>query len=386
MSEYSRMAKGSFTAGGTSGFVNLPFQPDYVELWNLTNIQAAPASNKVTRAWWDNKLVNAATPAANITMLELYPSGSTTFVSFDTIVNSAASPGINSFAAGLLLQYGPSKQVVASTKGTTTSFQVTAHGYAIGDVVAFQGLFQSSTTGMPQMNGIPFTVATVTDANNFVVNWNSNNASYTNLSASPTGAAVKKILYPYLYFPGYSVIEAITLGASTTVVTTSAHNLRVGQEVAFRIPSQWGTVELNSLPNTLIPGSPVYGYVTSVTDFKTVVVNINSSSYTAFTTNIAVTAVPGLSFPQMVAVGDVNTGGEGISAGSALYPPPVVEPIGTTQIGTINGPTIRGAFVNNTSQGFSIGAGVGVTNTSATIMTTNDIIYWHAYLHPYASP
>lgn len=384
MGVYSRMAKGTFTAGGTSGFVNLPFQPDYVELWNLTNIQAAPAQNKVTRAWWDNKMLNAA--SANPTMLELYPSGSSTFTAFDTIVNSAASPGINTFSAGQMLQFGTTQQIVASTKGTTTSFQVTGHGYAIGDVVLFQGLFQSSTTGMPQMNGIPFTVATVTDANNFIVAWNSNNASYTNLSGSPASAKVKKILYPYLYLPGETVISAITLGATTTIDTASAHNFRVGQEVAFRIPSQWGTVELNSLPNTLVPGSPVYGYVTSVTDYNTVVVNINSTAFTAFTTNVAVTAVPGLSFPQIVAVGDVNTGGEGISAGSVLYPPPIVEPIGTTQIGTINGPAIRGSFVNNTSQGFTIGAGVGVTNTSATIMTTSDIIYWHAYFHEYVSP
>lgn len=383
MAEYSRMAKGQFTAGGTSGYVNLPFKPDFVELWNLTNIQAAPAQNKVTRAWWSDKLLNAS--SANPTMLELYPSGSSTFVSFDTIVNSAASPGINAFSAGLMLQFGPTQQVVASTKGTTTSFQVTSHGYAIGDVVMFQGLYQSSTTGMAQMNGIPFTVATVTDANNFVVNWNSNNSSYTNLSASPSGAKVKKILYPYLYAPGESVISAITLGATTTIDTTSAHNFRVGQEVAFRIPSQWGTVELNSLPNATTPGSPIYGFVTAVTDYNTVVVNINSSSYTAFTTAVGISSVPGLSFPQIVAVGDVSTGGQAISTGSALYPSPVIEPIGTTDISSINGPTIRGAYFNNTSQGFTIGAGVGVTNTSATIMTTSDIIAWRAYIHDYNS-
>lgn len=386
MTEYSRMAKGSFTAGGTNGFVNLPFKPDYVELWNLTNIQAAPTQNKVTRAWWDASLLNAGSPQANVTMLELYPSGSSTFVSFDTIVNSAASPGINAFAAGQLMQFGAVQQVVASTKGTTTSFQVTGHGYAVGDVVLFEGLFQSSTTGMPQMNGIPFTVITVTDANNFIVNWNSNNSSYTNLSASPASAKVKKILYPYLYFPGSTVVSAITLGATTTIDTASAHNFRVGQEVAFRIPNQWGTVELNSLPNTAIPGSPIYGYVVAVTDFNTFVVNINSSSFTAFTTAISVANTVGLSFPQVVAVGDVNTGGEAISSTSVLYPPPLIEPIGTTQIGTINGPTIKGAFANNTSQGFTIGAGVGVTNTSATIMTTSDIIYWHAYLHDFGSP
>ena len=74
---------------------------------------------------------------------------------------------------------------------------------------------------------------------------------------------------------------------------------------AFRIPSQWGTVELNSLPNTLTPGSPVYGYVIAVTDYNTVVVNINSSAYTAFTSNQTVASVPGLSYAQIVAVGDV---------------------------------------------------------------------------------
>ena len=139
------------------------------------------------------------------------------------------------------------------------------------------------------------------------------------------------------------------------------------------------------MPNATTPGSPIYGFVTAVTDYNTVVVNINSSSYTAFTTAVGISSVPGLSFPQIVAVGDVSTGGQAISTGSALYPSPVIEPIGTTDISSINGPTIRGAYFNNTSQGFTIGAGVGVTNTSATIMTTSDIIAWRAYIHDYNS-
>jgi len=381
MAEYSRMAKGSFTASATTAVVQLPFKPDFVELLNYTNIAAGSGTNKTTRAWWDASLVVSSN---NPTMIELYGAGGS--VLFDVVAGSAAAPGISAFSAGQLLQFGPSKQIVASTKGATTSFQVTSHGYAAGDVVIFEGLYQSATTGMPQMAGIPFTVATVTDANNFVVNWNSNNSSYTNLSASPTGSTVKKVLYPYLYFPGTSVISAITTGATTTIDTTSAHNFVVGQEVAFRIPSQWGTVELNTLPNLTIPGSPIYGYVVSVTDFNTFVVSINSTSYTAFTTAIAVSAVNGLSFPQVVAVGDVNTGGVAISSGSALYPPPQYTPIGTAGVNTINGPAIKGAFVNNTAQGFVIGNGAATTNTSAAIMAANDVIEWRAYLHDYSSP
>jgi len=377
MTEYSRMAKGKFTSTGAAQVVNLPFQPDYVEFLNYTvantAISGTANQNNVPQAWWDVNM------GQGFAIQQVYVGATPSVLQFDTVTAN----GISTFSAGQLLQFGPTKQVVASTKGATTSFQVTSHGYFPGDVVIFEGLYQSATTGMPQMDGIPFTVITRTDANNFVVEWDSSNATYyTNLSASPSGAKVKKVLYPYLYFPGVSFINAITTGTTTTISTTSAHNLVVGQEVAFRIPQSWGTVELNSLPNVLTPGAPAYGYVISVTDFNTVVVNIDSTNYTAFTTNQTVSSVPGLSYPQIVAVGDVNTGGVLISSGSALYPPPQYMPISTTTFNTINGPAIRGAYVNNTSQGFVIGTGAGTVATSSSLVgDSGDVIYWRAYLH-----
>jgi hypothetical protein len=385
MAEYSRLAKGRFKAPGTSAVISLPFQPDFVEIWNVTNIQASPASNKVTRAWWDSKLLDNSSPQQNLTMLELYPNGSTTFTAFDTIVNSAASPGINAFTGGQILQFGPSQQIVSATAANPAVFTVTAHGYAVGDTVVMEGLYQTATTGMPQIAGIPFAISAVT-ANTFTIKWDASGSNYTALSGSPTGSTVRKILYPNAYFPGTNIISALTLGATTTVVTTESHEFQVGQEIAFRIPSQWRTTQLNALPNIVTPGSPIYGYVISVTDQWTFVVNINSSGYTAFNVNQPVSSVSGLSFPQVIAVGDVNTGGVQISSGSALYPSPLYS-VGTlNSTSTINGPAIVGAFVNNTSQGFTIGAGVGVINTNATIMTTNDIIYYHAYFHDYGNP
>jgi hypothetical protein len=234
---------------------------------------------------------------------------------------------------------------------------------------------------MPQIAGIPFTV-TVTGATTFTILWNNNTAAYTALSGSPSNCTVKKVLYPYLYFPGQNVVAAVSTGTTTTVTTTSAHNFRIGQEVAFRIPSAWGIVQLNSLPDVVIPGSPIYGYVTSVTNSNVFVCNINSSSYTAYTANQPVSSVPGLQFPQVVAVGDINSGGFDFTATSNLYPAPYFEPISTNQVNTINGPAIKGAFVNNTSQGFIIGPGVGATLTSAYLLgTSGNVIYWRAFLH-----
>lgn len=370
MTEYSRMAKGvvtTLTGGGTSP-IYLPFQPDYVEFVNLTAMDT-PTSAFVTRANWD---VNMGQGAAVFDLFNATPVLTT---------NATTTGGISTFYAGLMHHFGANQQIVSTTKASPTNIEVTGHGYVNGDVVLLQGMYSTQfTAGMPQMDGIYFTV-TVVDANNFTVPWDSTGTAYTALAASPVGALVKKVLYPYLYAPGAVVISGIDINTPagfTTVHTASAHNFVVGQEVAFRIPEAWGTIQLNSLPNNVIPGSPIYGYVVSVTDYNTVVVNINSAGYTAFNVNQPVASVSGLTPAQIVAVGDINTGGVQISAGSALYPPPYTVPFGTARVNTINGPAIQGAFFNNTRQGFVIG--------SVVAPTAAQLIYWRAYLHDLSIP
>ena len=381
MTEYSRMAKGKFISTGGAQIINLPFKPDYIEMINFTAagtaISGAAATNQVPHAWWD------ANMGQGFAVEEVYTGSTPSVLQYDTVIAN----GFSTFSAGQMLQYGPTLAISGITKANPAVVTTTTnHGLTSGDVVIFQGLYQSSTTGMPQIAGIPFTV-TVTGLTTFTIPWNTNQSNYTALSGSPAGSTVKKVLYPYLYFPGTTFISAITTGTTTTIDTTDAHNFVVGQEVAFRIPSQWGTVQLNSLPNIPIPGSPIYGYVIAVTDYNTLIVNFDSTSYTAFNSNQPISGLNGLSYPQIVAVGDVNTGGVQISSGSALYPPPYFVPIGTTRFNTINGPAIQGAFVNNTSQGFIIGIGAGTLATSSVLVgTAGDAIYWRAMLHDLSIP
>lgn len=368
MAEYSKIARGSFTSTGAAQIINLSFRPEYVQFTNYTNAFTAAAASQVVSAEWYSSM------GQGFAIQNVYDATP------DLIMDAVITGGISTFSAGQMLQYGPTFVVSSITKANpavvTTS---TNHNLKSGDVVILEGLFETTTTGMPQINGIPFTV-TVTGATTFTIPWNTNQSNYTAISGAATGTPrMKQVLYPYLYFPGTTFISNITLGTTTTIDTTDAHNFVVGQEVAFRIPSQWGTVELNSLPNITTPGSPIYAYVIAVTDYNTVVVNFDSSAYTAFNSNQTVASVPGLSYPQIVAVGDVNTGGVQVSAGSALYPPPYFVPIGTTRFNTINGPAIQGAFVNNTSQGFIIGAGAGVNVTGSVLVgAEGDVIHWLA--------
>ncbi len=368
MAEYSKIARGSFTSTGMAEIINLPFKPQYVQFTNYTNAFTAPASSQVVSAEWYSSM------GQGFAVQNVYDATP------DLVMDAVITGGISTFEAGQLLQFGPTLVVSDVSKAAAALVTTTtAHGLKSGDVVILEGLFQTTTTGMPQINGIPFTV-TVVSPTTFTIPWNTNQSNYTVISGAATGTPrMKQVLYPYIYFPGTTFISNITLGTTTTIDTTDAHNFVVGQEVAFRIPSQWGTVELNSLPNVLIPGSPIYAYVIAVTDYNTVVVNFDSSAYTAFNSNQTVASVPGLSYPQIVAVGDVNTGGVQVSANSKLYPPPYFVPIGTTRVNTINGPAIQGAFVNNTSQGFIIGAGAGVNVTGSVLVgTEGDVIHWLA--------
>lgn len=376
------MAKGSFTSTGAAKIINLPFQPDYVDFVNYS-AAATPANHGVPFARWDVSM------GQGFAVEQVF--NATPVLTTDVVVAN----GISTFSAGLALQFGPVYQHTGSTDfsiskaNPATVTTTTNHGLASGDVVIFQNLLQTSTTGMQQIADMPFTV-TVTGATTFTIPWNTNQTNYTAFNTATSTNNVgsyKKVLYPYLYAPGVAVISGITTGTTTTIDTTDAHNFVIGQEVAFRIPSAWGTTELNSLPNTTVPGSPIYGYVISVTDYNTFVVNINSTGYTAFNSNPTFASYPGLSFPQVCAVGDVNTGGVQISSGSALYPPPFIRPISTTTVNTINGPAIQGAFFNNTSQGFIIGAGVGATDTSSVLVGANgNVIYWRAFLHDISLP
>ncbi len=388
MAEYSRLAQGQVVSTGGATAVILPFIPNYIEIFNKTRAKAQNGNTTntpcITQAWWETDMGQGAAAYVQTTTTADFTgyigtSGSSDSSSIPTVV---AGTGFTTVQAGLALQYGPTVLLGGSggiTKASGPTVTTTAaHGLVVGDVVVFSNLYQTSTTGMQQIAGIPFQVVTVPTTTTFTINWNTNQSNYTAISAGGlnTLASFKQVLYPALYAPGVAVISAITLGTTTTIQTTMPTNVVVGQEIGFRIPSAWGTIQLNELPNVLIPGSPIYGYVVSVTDSTNFVVNINSSAYTAYTSNIPFLSFVGLKFPQVVPVGDVNTGGLQISAGSQLYPSPQVyngyQGSVTVPVNTINGPAILGAYINATFQGFIIGS--GISGTAA------DVIYWRAQL------
>jgi len=368
MAEYSRLMSGSVLSNGGQTAVICPSIPNYIEITNTTEITAN--SGGVTRAWWMTDMGQSA--AAYITTT------SGTDASLYTTTN-----GFTTIQAALALQYGATvflgaSGVVAKTSHTVITVTTTAaHGLVTGNWIQFQNLYQTSSTGMQQIAGLPFMV-TVTDSTHFTVYWDGNESNYTALSSGGlnTNASFKQILYPVLYAPGNAYIAAVsTTTGVTTVTTTAPHNFKVGQEIGFRIPSVWGPSQLNELPDNTIPGSPQYFYVATVPT-STTFTFLNAPAYTAFTSNQTFASFVGLKFPQVFATGDVNSGGYPYT-GYALYPSPTVfngyTSSTTVGVSTINGPGIQGGYINATWQGFVIGSTIAGS--------ANDQIYWRAYTH-----
>jgi hypothetical protein len=390
MTEYSRIARGSFTTASTpvTQVVYLPFQPTQVTLTGVTSYKT-PAQYSTTRAYWDIAM------GQGVACQEYIGAGS---FPWNTSADYVATGGISTFSGGLSLQYGPTVLLgttggagIAKTDSSTlTVTTAAAHGLVPGNWVVFQNLSQSSSTGMQQIAGIPFLVKVVGSSTTFTVSWLGNAGNLTAITTAATGpASFKQILNPELYLPGVAFPWKITQSAGVVTVYTSAPtNFQVGQQIAFNLPTVYGGGQLNELPNNVIPAQPNYFYVTA-----TGVVEVNSTYVDYFTFNYSGSLTtfniaapgfltfPGLGFAQVKAIGDVNTGGYAYAGGN-LYPSPtVVTTSGTATIGyssTINGPAIQGAYFNNTGQGFTVGLGSGAaatTNTASAPLLTASTLY-----------
>lgn len=97
---------------------------------------------------------------------------------------------------------------------------------------------------------------------------------------------------PQFFQPSQFFITAMTLGLNTTVTTAVNNNYVIGQLCRLLIPFGYGCMALNQQT----------GYVIAIPAPNQVTLNINSNGVNAFVN---------ASFrnkPQIVAVGDINTG------------------------------------------------------------------------------
>ena len=345
MSQYSKQIDGSFTSAGVAKFLSLPFVPDMIEIWNETQYATTTNHHAISAIGFSESASGTA-----------YATASNATANVGVVLTSG---GFTFLSAGTY-QYGPALTITGITQASAAVVTTSAaHNLSVGDAVLITG-----TTGMLQIAGQVYTVQTVGSTTTFTIDVNS-----SGFAAAATAGTASKLLYADLYVPEGSAITAVSTGTTTTVTTALNHSFVIGQEVYFIVPSAWGMKQLDSTYVVNNTGVVQQAYVTSIPNPNQIVVNVNSTGFTAFAYPTSATAALGLTFPQVIAIGDQNSGG-------TFVPPLPPQPSSSYLSGTLypNALTIPGAYLPNTRQGVIVGTGDGTTILHA----TSDVVRWRA--------
>lgn len=103
---------------------------------------------------------------------------------------------------------------------------------------------------------------------------------------------------PQNFKPSQFEIIDISLGLTTTITTAVDQNYVVGQEIRLLIPPKYGSRGLNQQT----------GFVIDIPNSDQVTVDINSNGMDAFIPSPTFLPFESKTLPQIVAIGDINSG------------------------------------------------------------------------------
>jgi hypothetical protein len=314
---------GSFTSDGATKNISLPSGYDSFEMLNITDIGSAESATPVMRAQGTSSMsagsayYNLKTSGAATNALEL----STTSGGF-TFVTDSASTAIGASVALNSTEINRANPAVADTATTT----------GLVDSVSVVRLF--NTTGMLQVSGMDFTVGTIVASTSFQLKYLNNSG----FAADATSGQYRIINADPRFYPRNRYITAITAASSAVITLSVTHGYTVGQAVRIIVPDAFGMTQIDGLLGTITAIS---------TANNTITVDINSTGFTAFAFPTSATAATGVTFAQVVPVGEAA-----INSSSQAY-----------------GNLLDDATDNTSYTGISIGT---------TVQTTGKVYQWFA--------
>ena len=274
---FNAITTGTFTSNGTSQLVTIPSDVVKFELYDITYFGSTAATTTEEISWWISSLPDAYAYIGNKT-------------------NAAATIAITSMATsgGFTLINPSSSSVLGSAIGPATAisnasppvFSVAETGtLATGDTVRL-----TQSTGVLQLAGVDYTIGSLINDTSFSLLYGG-----TAPGSAGTSGYVQKVNINSPYYPRARVITAITAASSAVITLSVTHGFTAGQMVRIYVPSGWGMTQMNGQA----------AMVTAVnTTTNTITVNINSAAYTAFAYPSSATAGAGITFPQVVPIGE----------------------------------------------------------------------------------
>jgi hypothetical protein len=270
---------GTFTSNGAVRQISLPSGYSKFELVNITDIGDAGATTQVMRARSYSSL-----PAGSA-YLNLKTNGAAT-LAIESMITTAgltfvADSGSQSLGAAVAITgITNANPAVASSASTAV----------VGDVVRVYG-----TTAQLQIAGMDFSVTAVNPGVTQTFGY-LNAAGFANAA---TAGFMRIVPFDPRFYPRRRFITGITQAASAVVTMSVAHGYIVGEKVRLIVPSEFGMTQMNGL----------LGTITAITTgaTNTITVDIDSTGFTAFAFPLTAVAAAGITFAQVIPVGEAAT-------------------------------------------------------------------------------
>lgn len=272
---------GTFTSDGNPLQISIPSGYSDFRMINITDIGSTAANNNVMRAEGTSSM------AAGSAYYSPKTSGAATL---DPEVTTTTG-GFTFMADSSLLLIGPA----VATSGTDINRAnpaVVSTGTTTNLVAGSTVVRLIHNVGMLQISGMDFTIGTVSAGASFQLKYLDN----TGFAADSTSGFYRIVNATDRFYPKSRYITAITQASSAVITLSVAHGYTVGQEVRINVPSAFGMTEINGL----------LGVITAVTtgSTNTITVNIDSTGFTAFAFPTSAVAAAGVTFAQVVPVGE----------------------------------------------------------------------------------
>jgi hypothetical protein len=274
---------GTFTSDGTAVNLSLPSGYTEIELTNLTDIGSTAAATPVMKAWGTSSMTAGqgiyATKTNGAATIAISTTTATNGFTFLTD-SGDQTPGAATAITGITNAAPP----VASTASTA--------GLANGDIVRVYG-----TTGQLNIAGLDFTIGSVVANTSFAL------ANMAAPGAAATAGFWRRIPFDSRFYPRNRVITKITQAASALVTMSVTHGFTVGQRVRLIVPSDYGMTQMDDQLATITAIGTADGDGAT----NTITLDVDSSAFTAFAFPSSATAAAGVSFAQVVPVGEAAT-------------------------------------------------------------------------------
>jgi len=265
--------QGEFVSAGLQTTLSLPMGVDWIELWNVTAINANTASKG---KYYYAQFINGAligtgfevqtNAGANATNLIAAPASS--FALVNTATATAGAP----VAITAISNATPPLVSTGSTTGL-------ASNNGVVEII--------NTTGAQQFGGMTFSIGTVVANTSFTL-------KYAPTIVAGTNGFYRIIPYDPIFYPRNRFITAITTGATTDIKMSVDSTFTVGQLVRIIVPAAYGSISQNI--NGL---TAVITAINATTNVATV--NLNSTGMGTFV--FPLTAAVPFTQAQLVPVG-----------------------------------------------------------------------------------